>query len=77
MSSYTLARDARGSMDVSKEAMANRILGMVKPICKTLVTDFAFTLEGQSDNELPEAVLGAARLSNVDISDAAVPLFDV
>ena len=52
-------------MDVSKEAIANRILGMAKPVSKVLVVDMAFVLEGQHLDELPEVVLGAARLYNL------------
>ena len=36
--------------------------------------DLGFILEGQEEAELPEMVFGAARLNNLDISDAQVPL---
>ncbi|EOD37613.1 hypothetical protein EMIHUDRAFT_225159 [Emiliania huxleyi CCMP1516] len=63
-------------MDISKEAIANRVLGLVRPVSKLIVADLAFVLEGQRQEELPEVVLGAARLYNLDLSEAAVPLLE-
>jgi hypothetical protein len=35
---------------------------------RQLTIDLAFTLEGRSEDELPEQIIGTIRLSNVDLA---------
>ena len=42
-----------------------------------MVIDISFTLEGHADEELPETLLGNARLSKVDLQTACQPLPDI
>ncbi|KAF0682384.1 Aste57867_25472 [Aphanomyces stellatus] len=54
-------------IDISSNGVANTVVGMVKGVTKVLVVDLAFLLESQSEEELPEAILGAVRLQNVSL----------
>lgn len=43
----------------------------IRGMTTALVVDLAFLLEGQQAQELPEVLIGAARFSNIDLSDTA------
>jgi hypothetical protein len=58
-------------IDVSSSSSANHVVGMVQGALKSLVIDLAVLLEGHFQDELPEALLGAVRLNNLDLSKAA------
>ena len=43
---------------------------------KDMVLDISFCMEGHSNDELPETLLGCYRINRVDLSVAAQPLPD-
>jgi len=56
-------------VDVHRFSYAARVgLNGVKERIKDVVFDFGFVIEGHSDFELPENMLGAVRLSKLDLS---------
>ena len=61
------------SADLCGSATARRILSVVRSGTSGLVLDLALVVEGTTEAELPERVLGAARLHRVD-PDLAEPL---
>ncbi|CAH0487049.1 unnamed protein product [Peronospora farinosa] len=56
-------------IDISSNSVANTVVGMVQGVTKSLVVDMAFLLEAQSDEELPEIILGAVRLQHVSLDN--------
>ncbi|KAF0727797.1 hypothetical protein LEN26_000322 [Aphanomyces euteiches] len=56
-------------IDISSNSVANTVVGMVKGMTKLLVVDLAFLLESQSEEELPEQILGTVRLQNVSLDN--------
>lgn len=54
-------------IDISSNSVANTVVGMVQGVTKSLVVDMAFLLEAQSEEELPENILGAVRLQNISL----------
>mmetsp|Transcript_26848 Transcript_26848/g.81090 ORF Transcript_26848/g.81090 Transcript_26848/m.81090 type:complete len:157 (+) Transcript_26848:775-1245(+) len=52
--------------DIVGSAVARRILSVVRSGTSSLVLDLALVVEGVDEAELPERVLGAARLHRVD-----------
>ncbi|GAX83935.1 hypothetical protein CEUSTIGMA_g11359.t1 [Chlamydomonas eustigma] len=60
-------------IDVSADPTASYITGMVRGATSGLVIDLGFVLEGQMPWELPEKLIGAARVSHLNVRDA-VPL---
>lgn len=54
-------------IDISSNSVANTVVGMVQGVTKSLVVDMAFLLESQSEEELPENILGTVRLQNVSL----------
>ncbi|KAL3136999.1 hypothetical protein ABBQ32_006591 [Trebouxia sp. C0010 RCD-2024] len=59
-------------IDVGSSKSAASVVGLVQGALKGLVIDMAITLEGHTKDELPEALLGAVRLQNLDLNRAAV-----
>jgi hypothetical protein len=53
--------------DVSSSMVAGRILGLVKSAGKALTIDLSFTLQGETEAELPESLLGGVRIYNCDL----------
>uniref|UniRef100_A0A0D9VB32 START domain-containing protein n=1 Tax=Leersia perrieri TaxID=77586 RepID=A0A0D9VB32_9ORYZ len=60
-------------VDIGSSAVANGVLGLVFGVVTTLVVDMAFLIQANSYEELPEQVIGAARLAHVEPSAAIVP----
>jgi hypothetical protein len=58
-------------VDVGSSLLASQMWKMMLPQSKYLAMDFAWVIEGQSEDELPEVVLGCAHLSRSDPADAA------
>ncbi|KAL0585542.1 hypothetical protein ABG067_004683 [Albugo candida] len=52
-------------VDISSNSVANSVVGMVQGVTKSLVVDMAFLLEAQTEEELPEVLLGAVRMDRV------------
>ena len=40
-----------------------------------IVVDLAFLIEAQNGDELPERLLGCARLSHIELDDALIPAY--
>ncbi|KAG2608999.1 hypothetical protein PVAP13_4KG003362 [Panicum virgatum] len=60
-------------VDIGSSAVANGVLGLVFGVITTLVVDMAFLIQANTYDELPEQLLGAARLSNIEPSAAVNP----
>lgn len=60
-------------VDIGSSAVANGVLGLVFGVVTTLVVDMAFLIQANTYEELPEQVIGAARLAHVEPSTAVVP----
>eukprot|EP00775_Hariotina_reticulata_P009092 gene9092-9262_t len=56
-------------VDVTTCKTAGYIVNSIRSMTTALVVDLAFLLEGQRPQELPEVLIGAARFSNIDLSD--------
>jgi hypothetical protein len=57
------------NIDVTKNRLGNHIASTVKPFLGNVVMDFGFVLEGQNSEELPENILGAARVIRAKLDD--------
>ncbi|XP_066378472.1 protein ENHANCED DISEASE RESISTANCE 2-like [Miscanthus floridulus] len=60
-------------VDIGSSAVANGVLGLVFGVVTTLVVDMAFLIQANTYDELPEQLLGAARLSHIEPSAAVYP----
>lgn len=60
-------------VDIGSSTVANGVLGLVLGVVTTLVVDMAFLVQGNSMDELPEHLIGALRVSRLELSSAAVP----
>lgn len=54
-------------MDVGSSRAANSVVGIVHGATNHMVIDMAIVLEGHSEEELPEALLGTVRFSHLDM----------
>ncbi|OEL20560.1 Protein ENHANCED DISEASE RESISTANCE 2-like [Dichanthelium oligosanthes] len=63
-------------VDIGSSAVANGVLGLVFGVVTTLVVDMAFLIQANTYEELPEQVIGAARLAHVEPATAGVPDLD-
>lgn len=54
-------------VDVGSSRAANSVVGMVQGATNHMIIDMAVVLEGHSEEELPEALLGTVRLTNLDM----------
>ena len=50
--------------------VANVVAHTVAFCCRYIVIDLAFVLQGNEEEELPEHILGSARLSRIDLDRA-------
>ncbi|PIA31189.1 hypothetical protein AQUCO_05200052v1 [Aquilegia coerulea] len=60
-------------VDIGSSTVANGVLGLVCGVITTLVVDMAFLVQAISIDELPERLIGAVRVSHVELSSAVVP----
>jgi hypothetical protein len=62
-------------VDCNSSPAAGRIVSLVKSYARSLVVDLAFTLEPQRAAEMPERVLGCARLFRISLDEGRIPTF--
>ena len=55
-------------IDTSSKSRAAKIISLSKGFAKSLVVDLAFGLEGNSEDELPEKIMGCCRLNYLSFS---------
>lgn len=60
-------------VDIGSSTVANGVLGLVCGVITTLVVDMAFLVQANTFAELPERLIGAVRVSHVELSSAVVP----
>ncbi|KAK4349577.1 hypothetical protein RND71_032332 [Anisodus tanguticus] len=60
-------------VDVGSSTVANGVMGLVIGVITTLVVDMAFVVQGNTPDELPEPLIGAARVCHIELSSAVVP----
>ncbi|XP_077244736.1 protein ENHANCED DISEASE RESISTANCE 2-like isoform X2 [Tasmannia lanceolata] len=63
-------------VDIGSSTVANGVLGLVCGVITTLVVDMAFLVQANTYDELPERLIGAVRVSHVELSSAIVPKLD-
>ncbi|KAL4323369.1 hypothetical protein GQ457_11G020460 [Hibiscus cannabinus] len=64
-------------IDIGSSTVANGVLGLVIGVIRTLVVDMAFLVQANTTDELPERLIGAVRVSHIELSSAIVPKLDV
>ncbi|PIN26427.1 hypothetical protein CDL12_00808 [Handroanthus impetiginosus] len=57
-------------IDIGSSMVANAIVHLAFGYLTTLTVDLAFLIEGQTESELPEKILGAVRFSELDAASA-------
>lgn len=57
-------------IDISSSTIASNILGMVRGVSKDMVVDLGITIQGESEEELPEVMLCQARFDHIDMQAA-------
>lgn len=67
---FKSARYVEVDIDIGSSYAAATVVNMVSGVTKTLVVDLAVVLEGKTEEELPEALLGTVRLDRLDLSTA-------
>lgn len=60
-------------VDIGSSTVANGVLGLVIGVITTLVVDMAFLVQANTEDELPERLIGAVRVSHIELSSAVVP----
>ncbi|RZC73944.1 hypothetical protein C5167_049424 [Papaver somniferum] len=60
-------------VDIGSSTVANGVLGLVCGVITTLVVDMAFLVQGNTTDELPERLIGAVRVSHIELKSAIVP----
>ncbi|XP_072962181.1 protein ENHANCED DISEASE RESISTANCE 2-like isoform X2 [Typha angustifolia] len=63
-------------VDIGSSTVANGVLGLVCGVITTLVVDMAFLVQANTFDELPERLIGAVRVSHVELSNAIVPVLE-
>lgn len=63
-------------VDIGSSTVANGVLGLVFGAITSLVVDMAFLVQGNTIDELPERLIGAVRVSHIELSSATVPVLD-
>ncbi|KAI5073929.1 hypothetical protein GOP47_0011942 [Adiantum capillus-veneris] len=59
-------------VDISSSALANAILHLALGYINSVTVDMAFLIEAQAEEELPERILGAVRIAQIEMSSARV-----
>ncbi|CAK9163850.1 unnamed protein product [Ilex paraguariensis] len=63
-------------VDIGSSTVANGVLGLVIGVITSLVVDMAFLVQANTTDELPERLIGAVRVSHIELSSAIVPKLD-
>ncbi|CAN0910157.1 Protein ENHANCED DISEASE RESISTANCE 2 [Linum grandiflorum] len=63
-------------VDIGSSTVANGVLGLVIGVITTLVVDMAILVQANTTDELPERLIGAVRVSHIELSTAIVPNLD-
>ncbi|XP_019152879.1 PREDICTED: protein ENHANCED DISEASE RESISTANCE 2 [Ipomoea nil] len=63
-------------VDIGSSTVANGVLGLVIGVITSLVVDMAFLIQGNTPDELPERLLGAVRVSHIELKSAIVPTLE-
>ncbi|XP_065030196.1 protein ENHANCED DISEASE RESISTANCE 2-like isoform X6 [Musa acuminata AAA Group] len=63
-------------VDIGSSTVANGVLGLVFGVITTLVVDMAFLVQANTYEDLPERLIGAVRVSHVELSSAQVPVLE-
>uniref|UniRef100_A0A6N2K169 START domain-containing protein n=1 Tax=Salix viminalis TaxID=40686 RepID=A0A6N2K169_SALVM len=63
-------------VDIGSSTVANGVLGLVIGVITSLVVDMAFLVQANATEELPERLIGAVRVSHIELSSAIVPKLD-
>ncbi|KAK3037634.1 hypothetical protein RJ639_030411 [Escallonia herrerae] len=63
-------------VDIGSSTVANGVLGLVVGVITSLVVDMAFLVQANTTDELPEWLIGAVRVSHIELSSAIVPKLD-
>eukprot|EP00250_Pteridium_aquilinum_P009087 c18433_g1_i1 orf=192-1304(-) len=59
-------------VDIGSSALANAILHLALGYVSSVTVDMAFLVEAQAEDELPERILGAVRISQIEMASAAL-----
>ncbi|KAH1234547.1 Protein ENHANCED DISEASE RESISTANCE 2 [Glycine max] len=60
-------------VDIGSSTVANGVLGLVIGVITTLVVDMAFLVQANTPDELPERLIGAVRISHLELKSAIIP----
>ncbi|KAI7730611.1 hypothetical protein M8C21_009106 [Ambrosia artemisiifolia] len=60
-------------VDIGSSTVANGVLGLVVGVITSLVVDMAFLVQANTTEELPERLIGAVRVSHLELKSAIVP----
>ncbi|GAB4857943.1 Protein ENHANCED DISEASE RESISTANCE 2 [Ancistrocladus abbreviatus] len=60
-------------VDIGSSTVANGVLGLVIGVITTLVVEMAFLVQANTEDELPERLIGAVRVSHIELSSAIIP----
>ncbi|CAN8274521.1 unnamed protein product [Cochlearia groenlandica] len=63
-------------VDIGSSTVANGVLGLVIGVITSLVVEMAFLVQANTPEELPERLIGAVRVSHIELSSAIVPNLD-
>ncbi|CAH2078573.1 unnamed protein product [Thlaspi arvense] len=60
-------------VDIGSSTVANGVLGLVIGVITSLVVEMAFLVQANTPEELPERLIGAVRVSHIELSSAITP----
>ncbi|KAJ9556356.1 hypothetical protein OSB04_010970 [Centaurea solstitialis] len=63
-------------VDIGSSTVANGVLGLVVGAVTSLVVDMAFLVQANTTDELPERLIGAVRVSHLELKSAIVPTLE-
>lgn len=69
-------RYLEASVDVGSSMVASAIHGIILRGCASIVVVTGFTIEGQTDEELPERMISAVRFMHIDVPNVVTDVRD-